>query len=435
MHTTQHHGHVRLSAIAALTLLIPLTLGGSTHAGARIVSPGARGLAVSPLPPARGLLGATAPLSSSIWSLVPSPNRNPQELNNDLLQGISAVSPTDIWAVGLFCCPGQSGTKNRSLIEHWDGTAWSIVPSPSAEPAGSQLQGISAVSPTDVWAVGYTAPSTNGNLTLIEHWDGAMWSVVPSPNPGPQPNDDLYGVVALSASNVWAVGEYDTGSRFGPLIEHWDGAAWSVVPGPAGSGGVDRLTAIAAVNPNDIWATGDVANPNSEPTAEHWDGTRWSVVPVVTGFLDSRFSSVTAVSSNDVWAVGYEVPSVQHEHLYTLIEHWDGTRWSRIPSPNVGPADNWLQGVAALAASDVWAVGYDFGTAGNGLFSLFEHWDGTAWQPAAGPPVLESGKVLYANDLYAVTAAGPGLLWAAGERSGLNGQCCERTLTVQTTHG
>lgn len=433
MHTTRHHGRLRLVAIAALTLLIPLAFGGPSRVGARFAPRDARGLTLSPLPLASSLLGATAPLtSSSIWSVAPSPNRAPRELNNDLLQGISAVSPTDIWAVGSFCCPGEAGLKDRSLIEHWDGAAWSIVPDPRAEAAGSQLRGVAAVSANDVWAAGYTTPVTTGDMPLIEHWDGAAWSVIPIPNPGQRFGADLYAIVALSAGNVWAVGEYDTGRRFGPLIEHWDGTRWSVVPGPTGFGGVDRLTAISAVNPNDIWATGDVANPNSEPTAEHWDGTRWSVAPVVTGFLDSRFSSVTAVSSSDVWAVGYEVPNVKHEHHYTLVEHWDGARWSRIPSPNIGQYDNWLQGVTALSSTDVWAVGYDFGTAGNGLFSLFEHWDGAAWRLAAGPPALERSG----NDLYAVTAAGPGLLRAVGERSALGpGQRCERTLTVQTTHG
>jgi hypothetical protein len=69
--------------------------------------------------------------------------------------------------------------------------------------------------------------------TLIEHWNGAAWSIVPSPNSGSTDNDTLVGVVAISASDAWAVGTIITsGSNAGQvLIEHWDGSSWSIVPG------------------------------------------------------------------------------------------------------------------------------------------------------------------------------------------------------------
>src|SRR5689334_3789544 len=58
------------------------------------------------------------------------------------------------------------------------GLAWQIVPTSNA----TALYGVAAVTATDVWAVGqdYTA----GSLTLTMHWNGSAWSVVPSPNIG-----------------------------------------------------------------------------------------------------------------------------------------------------------------------------------------------------------------------------------------------------------
>ena len=69
---------------------------------------------------------------------------------------------------------------------------------------------------------------TNGprvDQTLIEYWNDKTWQVVPSPNVGPN-NNDLYGVVAISSTDAWAVGSYvGTGPSDpgGGLIEHWDG--------------------------------------------------------------------------------------------------------------------------------------------------------------------------------------------------------------------
>ncbi|HYY35677.1 MAG TPA: hypothetical protein VE867_04815, partial [Candidatus Binatia bacterium] len=64
-------------------------------------------------------------------------------------------------------------------------------------------------------------------------WNAAKadWQLASSPNPGT--NNTLYDVATLSASNAWAVGTYGTpqaGNR--TLVEHWSGTGWSVVPSP-----------------------------------------------------------------------------------------------------------------------------------------------------------------------------------------------------------
>ena len=60
----------------------------------------------------------------------------------------------------------------------------------------------------------------------------------------------------------------------------------------------------------------------------------------------------------------------------TLIEHWNGTTWSVVASPNVGTQLNGLNGVTAVSTSDIWAVGSDGNTGG-------------AYHPAADPAGTE----------------------------------------------
>ena len=99
------------------------------------------------------------------------------------LSGVAAVSTNDVWAVGYHGDPYYNPIQ--TLIEHWNGTAWSVVASPNEGTNNNELHGVAAVSPNDVWAVGfYTDSSGAHGQTLVEHWNGSAWSVVPSPNRG-----------------------------------------------------------------------------------------------------------------------------------------------------------------------------------------------------------------------------------------------------------
>jgi hypothetical protein len=100
---------------------------------------------------------------------------------------------------------GGSGTTNSAVIEHWNGTAWSVVSGASSLTA---LGSISAASATDIWAIG-AGLDTSGSLpvgvTRTLHWDGTAWSVVPSPN-GSDSSTSVSGISALPPGEAWAVG-------------------------------------------------------------------------------------------------------------------------------------------------------------------------------------------------------------------------------------
>jgi hypothetical protein len=127
---------------------------------------------------------------------VPSP-----QVSSGSLAGAAAIATNDIWAVGgIFTSSGQ-----QTLAEHFDGTSWSVVPTPSPT-SNSFFSGVAAAASKDVWAVGNS---------LIEHWNGSSWSVVPSPT-----GTRLNGVAAPASNNAWAVG-YETNSG-NAVVEHWD---------------------------------------------------------------------------------------------------------------------------------------------------------------------------------------------------------------------
>lgn len=186
-------------------------------------------------------MGLVAQWNGTTWTrlTVPVPNNN--NMRGDL-NAISADGPNDVWIVGNYELEvNPSDIANETYSLHWDGSSWRIVPMP-LEPGtnpnfGYVFNSIKANSPTDVWAVG---DSFNGatytSSTLIEHRDGKAWSIVPSPSPGSSAT--LTGVTTSNASNnVWAVG-YDTGtSTTQTLTLNWNGSMWSTVASPnAGTG-------------------------------------------------------------------------------------------------------------------------------------------------------------------------------------------------------
>jgi hypothetical protein len=257
---------------------------------------------------------------------------------------------------------------------------------------------VAALAPDDIWAVGATGSSFS-NQPLVLHWDGQAWSVVPSPNPGFRHNY-LSGVAALRLDDVWAVGGVSMGVGTSQvLILHWDGRQWSLVPEP-GLGPGYTLTAVAGVAPDDVWAVG---HSGVHALALRWNGTQWNRVPIPQPGSSSTLTGVAVPAADDAWAVGYYTSAGTY-HERTLILHWDGIAWSQVPAPNPGDM-NYLHGVAATAADDVWAAGY--ATIDGSGEPLLAHWDGARWSVVPGP-TNEGGL------LYSVTARARDDAWAVG---------------------
>src|SRR3954454_19335726 len=84
---------------------------------------------------------------------------------------------------------------------------------------------------------------------------GPGWRLVAGADPSKEYNE-LHALAAVSAGEVWAVGTYGTEEFALTLIERWDGARWSHIPSPSISGYSNHLHSVAAVSSGDIWAIG-----------------------------------------------------------------------------------------------------------------------------------------------------------------------------------
>jgi hypothetical protein len=335
---------------------------------------------------------------------------------SERFQAVAAVAPDDVWAVG-----GRTDGRTyapHSLVEHWDGSIWRMVPCPdigmlwavdvvpgggvwaagsrkllhwnrgrwlSVGPApvpGMSLTALAGSSSSDIWAVGTRtgwryAPHTLGTNTLIEHWDGNAWRVVLSPDPTKRGNW-LEGVVVLSRANAWAVGYSQRRRVPRSLALHWDGKAWRVVPSPNPSHNPNAsrrynvLWGAGTDGEGGAWAVGHFGARHLSSFFLRWDGTRWRRLRIE----DDNWTptALAGAASDDVWAVGSEPTSDLR------VAHWGGSRWTTVPVPRTGPDYSAsLTGVAALSPSDAWAVGFGQMPRRHPP-ALIGHWDGARWR-------------------------------------------------------
>jgi hypothetical protein len=273
------------------------------------------------------------------------------------------------------------------------------------------LTGVVAVTPTDVWAVGGTwverasgDPPAGVFRTLIEHWDGTSWQVAPSPNPGrvavvrsrwgkePASSNQLYGIAAVSANDIWAVGEHARALQshrhrkrwpysgryvVRPLVEHWNGTSWTLRPHPNRSVTVTYLDRMQ-------------------------DGFADPAQPLFTyPQAGLGFDGVSAAPSGDVLALAALPP------LAVSVWQANGTGWSRLSGYRTTPKGYYgLDAAIVTAHNDVWVTGTDFGKLVAGA-----HWDGTQWT---------KNRLPAQGFVDAAAATGPDDVWEAGSLQSSN---------------
>jgi len=238
----------------------------------------------------------------SAWTAVKKANDS-----RDFFVELSAVSgnpanANDVWAVGTLYNI-DFGYAVESFAEHWDGTSWG---SPGNVPPGIQLFGVSTLSNGEAWAVGsFTCPHQCGEAPVIDHWDGTQWDAVTGAF---QHRGILLGTSATSSNDVWAIGWWaqTAKSPIKPVIEHFDGQSWKVTPWVNPGIGA-QLTSITAASPTDAWVAGSYTVPFSSnatlPLLEHWDGKSWTIVPAPSAEATTSANAITDISGS-VIAVG-----------------------------------------------------------------------------------------------------------------------------------
>jgi hypothetical protein len=238
--------------------------------------------------------------SSNHWTLMSTPNPTAPV---SVLSGLACSSTSNCFAVGSYFISTATTSEQLTLVERWDGKQWTIVPSPNvADAFDSGLNSAACASSTDCFAVG-TSHTELRNDTLTEHWDGAAWSIVASPDPANSADNELNAVTCPSTPGCIAVGSSDHGT----LAEQWDGATWSIVTSknPLGSTGA-ALASISCPATTRCTAVGLWFKQNVEQRLVEVFTPSASIVavPAPSGTVRSNLAGVSCASTTNCFAVG-----------------------------------------------------------------------------------------------------------------------------------
>ena len=283
---------------------------------------------------------------------------------------------------------------------------WTVAPTP---PAGQDayITGIAARTDTDAWAVGSVGQqsSRGPSLPLIDHWNGTAWSQATPPSFPATNGVHLGWVSSSSAVDAWAVGTINPvkhSSYSGPLTVHWDGSTWTNVPDPLPLNPGIALVGVADISSTDAYAIGNQGSTFG--LVEHWDGTAWTrpadqpPFPEPNGvtFAGNTLSAISATSASNVWITGTYLHTTWGNIWDPYSVHWDGTAWNLVTMPQVDGAV--FISADALSPANVWAVG------NSPSGPLIAHWDGTAWTitPSPAPGTLTGITARSASDVWAV---------------------------------
>lgn len=179
-------------------------------------------------------------------------------------------------------------------------------------------------------------------------------------------------------------------------FRHVLGVAWTGVPAPSPDPSGFYLWNSLALASDNVWASGW---GREHTFTLHWDGARWSSVPTPDRYESLSLVGIAGTVADRMWAVDmFQDPY----GAYLALPHSDGRTWETVPDSTIRLRDI-LHGVAASAGDDIWTVGYS---------GLVLRWNGQSWQqaqPASGPD----------TGLYSVAMIAPDEIWAVGrDRNG-----------------
>ena len=298
--------------------------------------------------------------SAGHWTIQPSPDL--AGANDNLLNAVSCQTPTSCTAVGYTV---SSTSRVRALAEQWDGTTWRIVPTPL--PTGAtwvEMAGVSCPAAGACIAVGgLIKGGVNAQeQPLSEAWNGTAWSVLPTPNPHAENGSDLSSVSCTSIAACTAGGGYAYADVAQSVFAfRWNGTSWTMQnqPNPGGQS-INSDNAVSCGGPHDCTVAGSWINISALPLAQHWNGTRWIGLkpPTPPPAVQAQFNGVSCPAAADCRAVGSSATNLNGYPTASLAEHWTATQWlvEPLPSP-AGAQSTSLSAVDCRSTASCVAVG------------------------------------------------------------------------------
>lgn len=331
--------------------------------------------------------------------------------------GLYAASDGTAFAVGHRYGVVGGALEFRTWVQRYDGSNWHRVNSQDTEgaPAGNTLIGVDGTSPTDVWTAGSWWVAGRYH-SLIEHWNGSAFTMVTTPDS--TYGESLSGISARTTTDAWAVGTAtQPGIDYGGSALHWNGTTWKRVDVPMPDGCTSRveLYDVAAVVPGRVLAVGDCNPGNGLPVRAlmlRWNGSAWSnAAPALHMPTQAELDEIAFDAPDDVWAVGRDSSDGVDR---VLLLHYDGHRWLRVRPGLLGYEDIEAHAVS-VRDGQVLITGGASSTNGFGPFAAL--YDGTHWKrevPGAH------------GQLFAAAQSPFGNAWGAGS-DGLGPSIAERT--------
>lgn len=322
------------------------------------------------------------------------------------LTAVAPVSGSDVWAVGQDSADSPGSTGGAVVLRRTN-SGWRSVPGLDYG-ATAGLFDVTAVSATNVWAVG-----TTGDQGLVLHWNGHAWARIYVPvhvASGYQLSWNK--VIAFSGTNMWLSGWEGTNYDEGPnaseeVLAHFTGKSWRIfssyaktLPGGADGFAVDTY----ALGPSELFTVGleDEYGLGGTYFLE-WNGTKWQRLPIRhIPDIGGNLGGLGGTAGTGLWLGGSGNGTRSPQ-----IARWSGKVWTSFtiaPIPNVEPYVE-ITSLHVASGSDAWAVGAANRAPDSTVIGLAEHWNGTAWQR------VPSGQVLGGlNDVNSVD----GHVWAVG---------------------
>jgi hypothetical protein len=344
--------------------------------------------------------------NGSNWTIQPTPN--PSGAESSALIGVSCTGPGACEAVG--------GSSAGIVAERWNGTKWSLQTLPA--PAGAQFAVLISVScaAAACEAVGGYANSSGAFVPLGEGWNGAAWHAQPVPNPARASTSYLQGASCPSPSDCTAVGLGNGDGTPFTLGERWRNSGWSPenIPSPIGAA-ENQLNGIACPATDACVAVGTAGPTRGVESTEAlwWNGRSWRLQHIPTFPAGAGLNAVSCTSPSACTAVG-------GSNSGTLAERWNGTNWTILPAPNpAGAVMSFLIGISCTSASNCIAAGAYFTTSSQSspALPLTEQWNGHKW--AILPTPHPAGSVQ--TFLGGISCTSPSACTATGEQHSPSG--------------
>jgi hypothetical protein len=339
------------------------------------------------MPPASALLGmvlmcslgstgfSEAAAGGASWVIQQTPNDGDHVGSNDLY-GVACVTATRCFGVGGYNGPDDTGDLPIAMA--WDGSSRSMSNVQSPKGKLPELYSVSCLSATDCVAVGSYEAGRKKQLPLAEHWDGSAWTIVPVPNPKGSRATGLFGVACVPAAGTcMAVGSFSKKHKDRTLAEHWDGSAWTIVPSANPPKGPAQLLGVSCTADAACSAVGDTTK--SSAFAERWNGSNWTMESVAKPSGATTYSLTGVACSTPTSCIAAGRYATKSAPQLPLAEEWNGSGWSVLATPVPPGAEfTFLQGVECQSPSSCIAVGGS-SQSGPEYAPLAEAWNGSSW--------------------------------------------------------